>query len=179
MSLRSNSINMIGAVGYLLSAFLTIVGLALMSSFYVSIAAVIVVSIFTLIASFLVMSYFFCTASSTKDTMIKYGGFIAGGGYAIILLAVLVQLMGIFTPALSLIGVIASITGVALAAYRFMQLFKRDSIIVVLCIISFIGLFMSFIGLFVSSIVSGIGDMFTGIGMGSLLLYFRSHNIFY
>lgn len=179
MSLRSKRINMIGAVGYLLSAFLTIVGLALMSSFYVSIAAVIVVSIFTLIASFLVMSYFFCTASATKDTMIKYGGFIAGGGYAILLLAVLVQLMGIFASALSLIGVIAAIAGAAMVVYRFMQLFKRDSIIVVLCIISFIGMLLSFIGLFTGSIISGTGDLFMGAGMGSLLLYFRSHNIFY
>ena len=110
--------------------------------------------------------------------MIKTGGFLAGSGYGVLLLMALFQMMGVAIPVISLIGAITAIAGVVLVAVKFMLLFQRDSIIVILCIVTFIGLFLCFFGLLIGSIVSGIGDIITGISLGSLLLYFRSHNIF-
>ena len=134
---------------------------------------------FSMLSTCLVLIYFFCTATTSKDTMIKTGGFLAGSGYGVLLLMALFQMMGVAIPVISLIGAITAIAGVVLVAVKFMLLFQRDSIIVILCIVTFIGLFLCFFGLFIGSIVSGIGDIITGISLGSLLLYFRSHNIFH
>lgn len=175
MSLRSNQLHLIGAIGYLLSALLTMLSLVLVNSYYVSTAAI---SVFSMLSTCLVLIYFFCTATTSKDTMIKTGGFLAGSGYGVLLLMALFQMMGVAIPVISLIGAITAIAGVVLVAVKFMLLFQRDSIIVILCIVTFIGLFLCFFGLFIGSIVSGIGDIITGISLGSLLLYFRSHNIF-
>lgn len=179
MLFRTNQRHLIGAAGYLMSAFLTVLNLILLSSYYVNTAAAILVSVFSLVSTGLVLGYFFSTAAASKDMLIKAGGFLAGCGYGVLFLMTLLQLLGAIVPILSLLGAIAAITGVVLAVVRFMMRFQRDSLIVMLCIVSLIGLFLSFIGLFMGSLIAGIGDIIIGIGFGSLLLYFRSHNISY
>ena len=101
MSLRSNQLHLIGAIGYLLSVLLTMISLILMNSYYVSTAAIIVISICSMLSTCLVLIYFFHIATISKDTMIKAGGFLAGGGYGVLLLMALFQMMGVIIPTIS------------------------------------------------------------------------------
>lgn len=66
MSLRSNQLHLIGAIGYLLSVFLTMINLILMNSYYVNIATISVIFIFSMLSTCLVLIYLLAALSAVS-----------------------------------------------------------------------------------------------------------------
>lgn len=133
--------------------------------------SLIIVGILGIAGDGLIVSYFAGVFSVSRDSLIKTGSLIAGIGLGWNILIAILQLAGIYFFVLALLGVLVTIAGEVIVFVKLITLFQRDSLIVVFCIFVLLGLLLSLFWIWASII--------SGAGLGSLLIYFYTHNITY
>lgn len=168
---RLRQYHLIGAIGGFLTVLSAIIGIAIFSSYYIPPESLIIVGILGIAGDGLIVSYFAGVFSVSRDSLIKTGSLIAGIGLGWNILIAILQLAGVYFFVLALLGVLVTIAGEVIVFVKLITLFQRDSLIVVFCIFVLLGLLLSLFWIWASII--------SGAGLGSLLIYFYTHNITY
>lgn len=168
---RLRQYHLIGAIGGFLTVLSAIIGIAIFSSYYIPPESLIIVGILGIAGDGLIVSYFAGVFSVSRDSLIKTGSLIAGIGLGWNILIAILQLAGVYFFVLALLGVLVTIAGEVIVFVKLITLFQRDSLIVVFCIFILLGLLLSLFWIWASII--------SGAGLGSLLIYFYTHNITY
>ena len=168
---RLRQYHLIGAIGGFLTILSAIIGIAIFSSYYISPESLIIVGILGIVGDGLIASYFWGVFSVSRDSLIKTGSLIAGIGLGWNILIAILQLAGVYFFVLALLGVLVTIAGEVIVFVKLINLFQRDSLIVVFCIFVLLGLLLSLFWTWASII--------SGAGLGGLLIYFYAHNITY
>lgn len=168
---RLRQYHLIGAIGGFLTILSAIIGIAIFSSYYISPESLIIVGILGIAGDGLIASYFGGVFSVSRNSLIKTGSLIAGIGLGWNILIAILQLAGVYFFVLALLGVLVTIAGEVIVFVKLINLFQRDSLIVVFCIFVLLGLLLSLFWTWASII--------SGAGLGGLLIYFYAHNITY
>lgn len=168
---KQKQLHLLGGIGAFLAGTEGILYLIVSASYYVSSGLMILISVLGIAANALMITYLIGTFQQTGDSLIRVGCLLGAIGYGLIAFLTFLQLAGIASPAFGLFAAIVAMAGVAILCIKFIMLFQRDSLILVLCIFVLLGLLMSFF--------LPWADLITGCSMGALLLYFYAHNIAY